>query len=204
MSVQTWEACELIGDFQGKQHSFPFFVRPGEVNGGIQGENGCSATMSRSCSRCSRSACLSSARMGCNSSVSCDLTAWAHNSRIRLSSVTSNATKRRYGVHLPEVSVPYLTYCMTTDLSRNVPTVSTVLPAPDVHVYSYQRTVHGRSWVSVSGRSFFIRPDIRILTTGPPTYSPNFSGRTIPQRPAFFHYTATYFRSSCDFCQWPF
>jgi hypothetical protein len=30
MSVQTWEAYELTGDFQGKQHSFPFFIRPGE------------------------------------------------------------------------------------------------------------------------------------------------------------------------------
>lgn len=99
-------------------------------------------------------------------------------------------------------SIPYLLYDdgLVTKRAYSIHCIARARCAR----YSYQRTVHGRSWVSVSGRSFFIRPDIRILTTGPPTYSPNFSGRTIPQRPAFFHYTATYFRRSCDFCQWPF
>jgi hypothetical protein len=146
MSVQTWEAYELTGDFRGKPHSCPFFIRLGEVNDWNQVENGCSATMSRSCSRCSRSACLSSARIGCNSSVSCDLTAWAHNSRIRRSSVTSKATRHRYNIFTrTPASVPYLTYCTTMDLSRNVPTVSTVLPAPDVHVRVIGAR-RGRSW----------------------------------------------------------
>jgi len=34
MSVQTWEAYELTGDFQGKPHSCPF----GEVNDWISRE----------------------------------------------------------------------------------------------------------------------------------------------------------------------
>jgi hypothetical protein len=51
------------------------------------------------------------------------------------------------------------------------------------------------------------RHDIRTLTTGPlPTYSPpDFSARTIHSvRPFLSHYTATYFRHSCYFCQYPF
>ena len=72
-------------------------------------------------------------------------------------------------------------------MSRTVPTVSTVLPAPEVRVRVIGAQFVVGHGLASAGRSFFIRPDIQILTTALPSIPrPDFSGRTTPERPAFF------------------
>jgi hypothetical protein len=116
-----------------------------------------------------------------------------------MSSVSSCRTRCGYPEHAVAIkhpkrkllrrakTVPYPTYCIfsaappfdTVDLSRNVPTVFTVLPAPDAHGSLLPHAswpVMGKRWRHV----IFIRRHIQTLTTAPPTtHTPTFqAGRS--------------------------
>ena len=114
-----------------------------------------------------------------------------------MSAVSSCRTRRGYPEHAVAIkrpkrkllrrakTVPYPTYCSsnaappfdTVDMSRNVPTVFAVLPAPDVHVTVISaRFMAGHGQASAAGHSSFAAT-FRPLR---PPHTPTFqAGRSL-------------------------